>query len=158
MKINKKYSFIINIFFISVLIIWIVISLFRTVYNFSKIYTEEIDWLKLSDYEQREKIFGKKFVLLQDVKTLSNEESKILFIFDDKELMHGFNYLANYNLYPRVVDTCLYKDSSNYNFNNYNVITVLFKNENPIDLKNYNSLYQAINFRGDNFNAVILKR
>ncbi len=157
MKINKKYSSIVNIFFFSILIIWIFISLFRTVYNFSKIYTEEIAWLRLSDFEQREKIFGKKFVLLYDLKTLSNDNSKILFLFNDKDLMHGFNYLANYYLYPRVINTTIYEEMNTHEYKNYDIVVLVFKKDNVFKL---NSIYQyqKIDYTGDNFNAVIFKK
>lgn len=158
MKKSKKYSSFVNILFVIILILWIIISLFRTVYNFSKIYTEEVVWFKLSDFEQREKIFGDKFLLLNDIKELSNEKSRILFLFNDKDVMHGFNYLANYYLYPRVINSILYKKTNNYEYKNYNIVVLVFKKDKDFTLGDFNVSYKKINFIGENFNAVIFKK
>ena len=79
--------------------LWIAIALFRTLYNFSKLATEEREWYSLSTDEQREKDFGDSHNFFRFVQTHTRENSNILFYSKDTKAY----FLGRYYLYPTKV-------------------------------------------------------
>ncbi len=75
---------------------WIVLSVFRTLFNFSKIFTEERVWIGISDEQKREKIFGPVYSFLQIIKQQTIKNDVVLMKTDD---LKNF-YIARYVLYP----------------------------------------------------------
>ncbi len=81
---------------IGLLLLWIVVSAVRTVSNFSKIFTEEKEWMGLSDYQKNNKYFGNIFSLLYNTSKYTSSNSRIGFYSGGREF-----YLGRYELYPR---------------------------------------------------------
>lgn len=79
--------------------IWSLISFTRTMYNVSKIFTEENKWVYLTQDQKRKKIFGEVYSFYTFVKDNTNEKSKILFLSPSGKTY----YLARYYLYPRII-------------------------------------------------------
>lgn len=90
-KKNKILSFII--------LLWIGIALVRTLYNFSKIITEEKNWIYLTTEQKKEKQFGDRHLFFRFVKANIPSGSNILFDTNDGMAY----YLARYYLYPTTV-------------------------------------------------------
>lgn len=78
---------------------WIAIAVFRTLYNFSKLATEEREWYSLSSDEQREKDFGDAHNFFRFVQTRTKTGSNILFYSKDTKAY----FLGRYYLYPTKV-------------------------------------------------------
>jgi hypothetical protein len=77
-------------------VIFITTSIVRTVYNFSKLATEERQWYYLSDEEKRAKQFGDVHYFLRFVQKYTDTGSNILFFTDDTKAY----FLSRYYLYP----------------------------------------------------------
>lgn len=90
--------------FYFLLILWFVLSLARTFYNFSKIATEEKDWLSFSDDQKRSKIFGDLYDFLRFVEVDTRKGSDIIFYMPDLTIDGRLYYLGNYYLYPRRIE------------------------------------------------------
>lgn len=45
-----------------IITLWFIISLTRLGYNYLKIYTQERDWLFMSDYQKKVELFGEDFI------------------------------------------------------------------------------------------------
>ena len=85
-----KYLLLMLVFF------WFAISLLRTGYNLSKVYTEERAWIFLSDEEKRNKIFGDLHIFFRFVQKNTKEGSRILFLSPGGKTY----YVGLYYLYP----------------------------------------------------------
>ena len=110
-----------KLLFLFLIVIWFSISFFRTIYNFSKILTEELRWINLSDDQKRVKIFGDYHQLFKLIENKTNLYSKILFVTTDGQAY----YPGRYYLYPRKVfwthslkskDISILKNNYNYLF------------------------------------------
>ncbi len=44
------------------IILWFTVSLVRLGYNYLKIYTQERDWIFLTDYQKKARMFGQDFI------------------------------------------------------------------------------------------------
>lgn len=77
--------------------VWLVASFIRTFYNVSKIFTEEIAWIILSDEQRREKLFGDLHNLFRFVEKQTPEGSNIIFLAPGGKAY----FLGRYYLYPR---------------------------------------------------------
>ena len=83
----------------ALLSIWLGFSLTRTIYNFSKLFTEETDWYFLTTEQKKEKQFGEKHLFLRFVQNYVPENSNVLLYTNDGMVY----YLARYYLYPTIV-------------------------------------------------------
>lgn len=81
------------------LLLWLIIAVSRTVFNVSKVFTEERAWYGLTYEEKREKQFGDIHHFLRFVETKTEKNSEILFFTDDLKAY----YLGRYYLYPTKV-------------------------------------------------------
>jgi hypothetical protein len=81
------------------ILLWIGIAFVRTIYNVSKLATEERQLLFLSDEQKRALDFGDKHYFLRFVQSHTKTGSSILFFTDDVEA----HYLGRYYLYPTKV-------------------------------------------------------
>lgn len=118
------------IFFL--LIIWIALSIFRTFYNLSKVFTEEKNWIFLSDEQKRERIFKDLHKIFRIVEEKTDKNSNIIFFSKDKKEY----YLGRYYLYPRRL---YYIDSINkidnlQNKSKYNYIFIYKDSRNGTSL------------------------
>lgn len=89
--------------FATVLFLWIVVSILRTFYNFSKVFTEERRWIALTDNEKRVKEFGDIYNFFEFIGRNTKTNDSILFFFSDKKFFAGTSYLGIYFLYPRQI-------------------------------------------------------
>ncbi|OGH19477.1 MAG: hypothetical protein A3F31_01955 [Candidatus Levybacteria bacterium RIFCSPHIGHO2_12_FULL_38_12] len=80
-----------------VIVTWVCISIIRTIYNVSKIVTEEKDWIFITEDRKREKIFGDLHPFLKFVEKNTPQNSSILFLSSGGKA----HYLGRYYLYPR---------------------------------------------------------
>lgn len=92
-----KFKKILIYFGISIIILWIAMSFIRTFYNISKIFTEEKEWMVLSDEQKREKLFGDLHNLFSFVEKQTPEDSSIIFLAPGGKTY----FLGRYYLYPR---------------------------------------------------------
>lgn len=94
-----KQKNILTKFLLLLILLWIVIGFARTVYNISKLATEERKWYFLTDDQKRAKEFGDRYYFLRFVQSHTTTGSTILFFTDDIET----HYLGRYYLYPTQV-------------------------------------------------------
>lgn len=94
-KIHKSLYYL-CIFFIS---IWILISILRTIYNVSKIYVEEKNWIILTDEEKRSKFFGNVYNFIKFIELNTDKNTNIVFLSPGGKTY----YLSRYYLYPRKI-------------------------------------------------------
>lgn len=101
------------------LLLWGVLAVTRTVYNISKVYTEELSWISLSDSEKRTRLFGDLYRVATFVNSRTPSNSQILLLAPGGKTF----YLSRYYLYPRKVTYArsmeemekeMRKDSFNY--------------------------------------------
>ena len=83
---------LISIFFL-IIVLWFFLSFFRTIYNLSKLFTEDLSIAKLSDREEYE--------IFEQVIELTPSKSSILVIAPGSSFLSGFSYELLYFLYPR---------------------------------------------------------
>lgn len=86
----------INEVLLLLLTLWIFISITRTFYNLSKIYTEERNWIGLTDEQKRGKFFGDAHYFLRFLGSHTSDKSHILLFTNDLRT----HYLGRYYLYP----------------------------------------------------------
>lgn len=80
-----------------ILAIWFIIALGRTLYNFSKVYTEDRQWITVSDDTKRLKIFGDLYTYTQFIdKNTTNKSSILSEYMDDRTYYYG-----RYSLFPK---------------------------------------------------------
>lgn len=129
---SGKFLFFILIL---ILIVWLGISVLRTTYNISKIFTEEKNWIFISDEEQRAKLFGDLYFLYKFVEASTPKNSNIIFISPGGKAY----YLGRYYLYPRkVIYVKNPKEMNKLSLNKYNFI-LMYQTSDPA-LNEYNSL------------------
>lgn len=86
-------------FLITLLCAWIAFAFLRTVYDVSKVFTEERVWLQLSDIQQREKLYGDVYTFAVFVDQYSNKSDTIALLSND-----GQSYFySRYYLYPKKI-------------------------------------------------------
>jgi len=88
-----------KIILLLILFLWAFIAFGRTIFNASKLITEERKWVFLTDEEKREKQFGEKHLFFRFVQKNTDSNSNILFFTNDGMAY----YLARYYLYPTTV-------------------------------------------------------
>ena len=117
-------------FFLSLLIfIWIISGFFNVFFNSFKSISEIREWVPLSDYEKREKIFGELYPFLNFVEKNTLPESNILIFSSDIKT----HYLAIYYLYPRITyDTYSEKELNDLTKKRKYTYIALFKEEKHI--------------------------
>lgn len=93
---SKRISQIILLFFL--LGVWVLFASLRMMYNFSKLYTEEMQWFFLSDYDKREKLFGDIHLLYTNLNPVIDNHDVLLLTKDGKEF-----FLGRYYLYPQKI-------------------------------------------------------
>lgn len=123
MKLKKS---IIRLFLILIMI-WLVASFIRTIYNISKIFTEELEWLSLSDEEKRIKLFGDLHYFFRFVEKNTDNNSKILLYSFDGDAF----YLSVYYLYPRKITYIRFLDKNLDNIlkeNDFSYLVFYYKN------------------------------
>lgn len=101
MKVSGAELYMMKKLLISVLVIWFGLSLVRIINNLAKIYTEERDWIFLSDDKKREKLFGDVHGFLSFSKEHARTNSRIVFILPPPNVENRLFYLGEYYLYPR---------------------------------------------------------
>jgi hypothetical protein len=121
----KQKNILIKLLFLLILL-WIGISFIRTIYNVSKLATEERQWYFLTDEQKRAKEFGDRHYFLRFVQSHTITGSTILLFTDDVETQ----YLGRYYLYPTEIigehDPFNWKPKANY----YNYIIIY-----PVNIK-----------------------
>jgi hypothetical protein len=95
----NKIKSTLKIVVIFLILIWIPFNGMRTMYNLSKIYTEEMAWIRLSDEEKREKLFEDRYIFIQMI----DEETKISDSININSQDGMVYYLARYYLYPKKI-------------------------------------------------------
>lgn len=80
-----------------IIVLWIVISVGRTFYNFSKLFTEEREWYNLSDQQKKVKLFGDLDPFFRFVEKNTSPKDSILFLAPGGKAY----FLSRYYLYPR---------------------------------------------------------
>lgn len=98
-KVHKKKEKNIKIAVVCILLIWILLSLARSIFNFSKVLTEERRWISMSDSKKKELLFGDIHNFLLFVNKNTNSNSITLITNNYKA-----HYYAKYVLYPMRVD------------------------------------------------------
>lgn len=99
----KKISSSISILFFCTLFAWGVLSFGRTLYNVSKLFTEEKSWIFLSDDAKRERIFGDRYKVIQFIKENTSPSSSLQIEMNEKDVYDEFYFLNIYYLFPRRV-------------------------------------------------------
>lgn len=92
----KKMRYYINYSLLILISVWFCLAFLRTFYNVSKTYTEEREWISLSDEEKRNKIFGDLHTFFRFVQKNTKEGSRILFLSPGGKTY----YVGLYYLYP----------------------------------------------------------
>lgn len=83
----------------SVLLLWFGISLVRTASNFSKLYSEELGWIKKNAAQKELMLFGRDFMLFDYIKNSTSQKGNVvIFSSDAKPYLYG-----RYYLYPRKI-------------------------------------------------------
>lgn len=132
---------------ISVLVIFIVLSLLRTGNNIAKLYTEERTWFFLTDYEKRVKLFGNLYVLINKLERTIPKNETVLLISDDKRA----HYLSRYYLYPRKIVDISVTDLETIERDKFKIVAIYFNNKRLIGAipkslpHTYRSLYTENN-------------
>jgi len=100
-------------------LVWVVLSFTRTIYNFSKVYTEEMSWISLDDSEKRVRLFGDLYRVVSFISGKTSLSSNILLLAPGGKTF----YVSRYYLYPRRItyarslkemETAIRKDSFDY--------------------------------------------
>ncbi|HVZ11463.1 MAG TPA: hypothetical protein VG965_00360 [Patescibacteria group bacterium] len=81
------------------LLAWVVIASFRTISNTMKIFTEERQWVFLTDDQKRGKIYGDVYSMYKKIDGVTKKESNILLWSQDGKTF----YILRYLLYPKRV-------------------------------------------------------
>lgn len=85
--------------FIILISVWTIIASLRTLYNFSKLFTEESQWFFLSDEQKKEKAFGDLNTFYRFAESHTPLNARILFLSPGGKAY----YLGRYYLYPRKI-------------------------------------------------------
>lgn len=88
---------------LGVLILWSLLSVARTFFNITKIYTEEKSWMHLSDEEKRVKIFREAHLFLTFVQENTIQNSSMILFLPHPNFDNRLFYLSLYCLYPRKI-------------------------------------------------------
>lgn len=83
--------------FLVLIVVWLFLAFTRTLYNFSKLYTEEASWVVLSDTDKRVRIFGDLYRVVSYVSAHTHPHANLLFLSPGGKTY----YLSRYYLYPR---------------------------------------------------------
>lgn len=92
---NKKSVFILCL----ILLLWIFISVGRTMHNLFKIFTEEVEWTMLTIDQKNLKAFGNDFNLFESIKKKHPERTNVLLYTKDLKPY----YYGRYYLYPSLI-------------------------------------------------------
>lgn len=79
--------------------LWTLIASLRTLYNVTKLFTEEKQWFFLSDEQKKEKSFGDLHTFYRFAESHTPLNSRILFLSPGGKAY----YLGRYYLYPRKI-------------------------------------------------------
>ncbi|HSX40333.1 MAG TPA: hypothetical protein VLF68_01845 [Candidatus Saccharimonadales bacterium] len=82
---------------VTVIAVWFLIALGRTIYNYTKVFSQDLQWAGLSQKEQKAKTFGDLDSFLRFVDTNTASASSILVVSSNGTL----HYLSKYYLYPK---------------------------------------------------------
>ncbi len=85
--------------FLFLLSVWFIFSCARTVYNITKLYSEEASWVVLGDTDKRVRIFGDLYRVVSYISANTNQNSNLLFLSPGGKTY----YLSRYYLYPRKI-------------------------------------------------------
>lgn len=83
------------------MLVWLSIAIASVLYNAIKIPYELKEWLGLSSYEKKVKIFGEIYELIDFISRNTEEKSRVLILSPDNKSF----YLSAYYLYPRIIHT-----------------------------------------------------
>ncbi len=160
MKIRYNLASYTQIVAIIVLFILLILSIARLGNNFIKIYTEERQWIFLTDEQKREKIFGEIYSYISFIQNnTSNKSSIISFNADAKTY-----YLGRYFLYPKKFISYAKQSDfvNNINSNIYDyVIYKATKNDDMKDIDNalsHNRYILIKIFKKDNYTYQLYKK
>lgn len=127
MKLNRTKIEKILFLILSLLIfVWFCMSLFRTFFNISKIYTER-SLIFASDDEKKREIFGELHPFFKFVGKTTEENSTIVFLMPNKDIDSRFYYLSYYYLYPRKLKYISQKELKNNFIFNRDVYLTTFR-------------------------------
>jgi len=104
-KMKDKLANSAQILFILLIIVWFVISIIRVANNVLRIYTQERQWIFLTDDQKREKLFGEPFDFLTLIANKTPSTAKIATFLPKPDIEPGSFYLSQYFLYPRNVQS-----------------------------------------------------
>ncbi len=108
-----------NKIFFFLIFIWFLLSLFRTLYNLSKVVTEDIDALITTDDAKRTNTFGEEYLVLQVIEMNTQKNSSVFLITSNELLGRGLYYKSLYFLYPRKISIIDFqKEVPKFNSNN----------------------------------------
>ena len=68
-------------------------------YNISKIFTEELVWIRLSDDEKLSKFFEDRYNFISKIDSATSKNDSFIYTSQDGQ----FFYLARYYLYPKKI-------------------------------------------------------
>ncbi|RJQ25587.1 hypothetical protein C4577_05485 [Candidatus Parcubacteria bacterium] len=131
---------IINKLFIISLVLTFVFSILRVGYNYSKIITEEINWINLDDDQKRTKTFGDIYSFIKFVESNTEEKSEIAFLAPGGKTF----YLARYYLYPRKITYLKSQKNIDDVMNSHNYDYIIIYKTNDSNLNENNSLFWKI--------------
>lgn len=135
-----KNNFLIYIFSL-LLLLWLGLSLLRTLNNLSKIATEERFWIKLSSEQKHKKLFGDIYTFIDFVDKNTRSKSKILFIsYDGKPYYYG-----RYLLFPKILiyESNINNISKQKEINIYDYLAFYNLSQNDVKkIFSSNNLYQ----------------
>lgn len=81
------------------IVIWVLLAITRTAYNFTKLLSEERYWFFLSNEEKKHELYGDPYEIFKSVDTLTEKNDSILLISSD-----GWPFFyGRYALYPKKV-------------------------------------------------------
>lgn len=90
---------VLKVVFILFFAFWVIISLLHVFQNLTKLYTEDVMWLRMSDQGKKEKLFGDKYLSLRFLVTNTPSNSIITLYSYDPDVY----YFSKYVLYPRTI-------------------------------------------------------
>lgn len=79
-----------------VIVLWLVISILRSFFNISKVFTEDWPWIFISDSQKKSILYGDSYPLAACLNKNIPGNNTALFISDDGMLF----YLTRYLVYP----------------------------------------------------------
>ena len=88
-----------DLLLIIIIALWFGVSFLRTIYNISKLFSEELSWIRLSNTEKRSRLYGDIFFVLNALGNNQKKQNKVLLLSSDGKIF----FLMRYHLYPQKI-------------------------------------------------------